>query len=467
MTNATRFGCGSVRWLPVALVMALLGVGAGGCEVHSWMGDPRGMGGFERTPREVPILRQLDLVDEPSAFPEGLSEIKEEDLIATVQEYRMGPGDIVSFQIMHLVQQGQESVLTRRVDELGRVRLPRLGTIELDGVTASEAERMVARRLEELGLVRDPIVSVLVQEMRQNTFAINSEPRTGGVRIGTYNIIGTDFRLLDAITLAGGVPGSTKELYVIRRIPLVDPDDPDDEEPERPDRPLPRDPEDLLQELEGALGDPFEEPAEGQAPPRELLGDELPEPPMVHMDGRWVRADEGERRLRRDQREDDPLREVVSQRIIRIPYDRLRVGDMRYNIVIRPGDVIWVPPAQLGNVFIEGEVARPGTFALPGDGDLTLKRLLAAAGGLTQTAVPQRVELTRRVGPEREVIMRLDLQAIREGREPDIFLKENDLVRVGTAFWATPLAVVRNGFRTTYGFGFILDRNFNVDVFGR
>ena len=28
------------------------------------------------------------------------------------------------------------------------------------------------------------------------------------------------------------------------------------------------------------------------------------------------------------------------------------------------------------------------------------------------------------------------------------------------------VAVVRNGFRATYGFGFVLDRNFEYDVFG-
>ena len=32
--------------------------------------------------------------------------------------------------------------------------------------------------------------------------------------------------------------------------------------------------------------------------------------------------------------------------------------------------------------------------------------------------------------------------------------------------WAFPLAVVRSGFRVTYGWGFLLDRNFGNDVFG-
>ena len=62
--------------------------------------------------------------------------------------------------------------------------------------------------------------------------------------------------------------------------------------------------------------------------------------------------------------------------------------------------------------------------------------------------------------------VRLDLRAIFHGTQPDFYLKPNDLINVGTHFLATPLAVVRNGFRTTYGFGFVLDRNFEQDVFG-
>ncbi len=39
-------------------------------------------------------------------------------------------------------------------------------------------------------------------------------------------------------------------------------------------------------------------------------------------------------------------------------------------------------------------------------------------------------------------------------------------MNVGTNFWAYPLAVIRNGFRASYGFGFLIDRNFGNDIFG-
>jgi hypothetical protein len=45
-------------------------------------------------------------------------------------------------------------------------------------------------------------------------------------------------------------------------------------------------------------------------------------------------------------------------------------------------------------------------------------------------------------------------------------MKPDDHIIVGTNFWATPLAIIRSGFRATYGFGFLLDRNFGNDVFG-
>jgi hypothetical protein len=97
---------------------------------------------------------------------------------------------------------------------------------------------------------------------------------------------------------------------------------------------------------------------------------------------------------------------------------------------------------------------------------LTLTRAVTAAGGLTGVAVPERVDIVRMIGPEQQGFVRVNLRAIEEGTHPDIFLRANDRVNVGSNFWATPLAVIRNGFRASYGFGFIIDRNFGTDIFG-
>ena len=53
-------------------------------------------------------------------------------------------------------------------------------------------------------------------------------------------------------------------------------------------------------------------------------------------------------------------------RIIHIPLDKLKNGDVRYNVVIRPKDVIIVPLLPQGEYFMGGHVARPA--AVPDHG---------------------------------------------------------------------------------------------------
>ena len=152
-------------------------------------------------------------------------------------------------------------------------------------------------------------------------------------------------------------------------------------------------------------------------------------------------------------------------RLLKISYQDLVAGQSRLNVFVRPDDFINVVPPPTGVVYIDGEISRPGPYDLPASGQLTLSRLVAAAGGLGPLAIPERVDLVRRVG-DREATIRVNLAAIRERAEPDIALKSDDHVIIGTNFFAQPLAVIRNGFRMTYGFGFLIDRNWGTDIFG-
>lgn len=157
---------------------------------------------------------------------------------------------------------------------------------------------------------------------------------------------------------------------------------------------------------------------------------------------------------------------LVTQRVIEVPLAPLMAGSAQFNVVIRPGDIIRVPVAADGVIYMQGEVNRPGVFNIPANGKLTLKRAMVAAGGPSNLAIPERVDLTRMIGTDRQATIRLNYRAIEEGTMPDIVLKPDDVINVGTNFWAFPLAVVRQGFRASYGFGFILDRNFDEKLFG-
>jgi protein involved in polysaccharide export with SLBB domain len=158
---------------------------------------------------------------------------------------------------------------------------------------------------------------------------------------------------------------------------------------------------------------------------------------------------------------------MYATRIIEVDYQRLVNGDPNLDVVVRPGDRIYVEPPDTGFLYIDGEINRVGVYELQNtNGRLTLSRFVSAAGGLAPTAIPTRVDLVRMLGNDREATIRIDLAAIRNRSEPDIYMQANDHVIIGTNLIATPLAVIRNGFRMTYGFGFLLDRNFGNDVFG-
>lgn len=469
-----------------AAAVILLAMGLG-CEVDSFM-DPSVVGRWERTPVILPILDQLDVIDEPPSKAPGTTPVKSEDLVPEIEEYVIGPGDLITFTIFELVVPNVESVQTRRVDELGYVRLPLIGAMKVAGLKPSRLEKAVSAKLAEKDILKDATVSVIVQEGRQKTYSVIGEPQVAGTGIGTYTIPHTNFRLLEAMALARGIPGRIKTIYVIRaptmmaslpevllgkEVPSADVHPADNA---RSDAAV-----DLIDKLLSGIDTSVTQVATAGG------GVSVSQPSneaeqWVYVDGKWVKIDSPQAASNmttmpasnqvmidgsvRTYDPNDTASMLADARIIEVPYDKLLTGELKYNIVIRAGDVIRVPAPVIGNVYIGGAIQRPGTYALPGDKDLTLKQLIFAAGNLAPNAIPERVDLIRRVGDNQEATVRINLRDIFHGVEPDFYLKPNDTLNIGTNWIASPLAVIRNGFRMTYGFGFILDRNFDDNVFG-
>lgn len=217
-----------------------------------------------------------------------------------------------------------------------------------------------------------------------------------------------------------------------------------------------------------------------QAPAETGTGGEIE---WVLRDGRWVPIPKGEPRPTRPPTgpepggptlplEDEKLpmelewEEAIQVRLIRIPADRLLAGDPQYNIVIKPGDTIYVPVDIIGEFCITGNVNRGGFINITGR-PMTLKMAIAAAGGLGPLAWPKHCEVVRRIGKKEEVIVMVDLDKIARGEQPDFFIKPNDLISVGTHPTSRWRAVLRNAFRAAYGFGFVYDRNFADGDYGK
>lgn len=478
---------------PSVLLAAAAAGMLGGCETDSYL-DPSVTGRWEKTPVVMPILDRLSAIeDEPTEFVQT-SQVLPSDLVPEVDQYRFAAGDSIEIRIRDFFLIGQEEAFERQLDMRGYIDLPRLGAIRAQGRTPSELVTAIENVIREKQINDRPVVAINVRSQRKQTYAV-----LGAVQSpGTFFIPSPDYRLLDAMGTAGAFNESIPFVYVIRQIPLTDeaagrvpePEsarksrigrDPSDVRmpPKEPDSD-PKQGEDLLK-----LIDELSTPKKDQGSPGLSAGSQpavpvrtepaqpaidLPESGStsqpadtsaggwVFVDGQWVKTTpNGEVRTEQN---------LVTQRVIKVPVGPLLAGAADVNIVVRPGDVIRVPVPRSGLVYMTGQVQRPGPYNLPTDGKLTLLRAFDTAGGLNGLAIPERVDLTRVVGDGRQATIRLDARAIAEQTQPDIYLKPDDRINVGTNFWAQPLAVLRGGFRTSYGFGFLLDRNFEGEVFG-
>jgi len=499
------------------LLLALAGLG--GCETDSFF-DPSVVGRWENTPTVMPILDRLSAIEDEPADMVRSEPIRPEDLIPEVEQYRFGPGDVLEVVIRDFINPGVEEKFQQNVDSRGYLYIPKLKPIRAQGRTNVELVDEIKGSVEEAQLraAKDTVASINILSQRSQTFSV-----LGAVAAPQeYFISQPNFRLLQALTAAGGFSETIEKIYVIRQVPLSDEAagitidrSTDDGVKSWPDaaEPMPaQDPNkllDLINELStpkssepkpgmmrgvnaanGRRGQP-EAKSEGRsegrmdAPPIDLPGPKgsasspargsgngtnPPESEWVYENGQWVRrgptnsrADGGKGSMGSAGGGSGP---VVTQRVIEVPVDRLIAGDASVNVVVRPGDVIRVPAPKTGVVYLGGQVSRPGPYSLTGDTRLTILRGMISAGGLGSLAIPERVDITRVIGPGRQATIRLNMKAIGEQTQPDIYLKPDDMINVGTNFWALPLAVVRGGFRASYGYGFILDRNFGGEVFG-
>ncbi len=497
-----------------------------GCEWDGWLIDPSVVGRWEHTPTVVPILDRIDIIERDAGEFADVTDILPEDLIPEPSDYRSGPGDLVQVDILEFLEGGAAVQYQRQIDTRGFIDVPQLGRLYIANLTREEIEEEVKRAIREADLLDDPLATVQFLARREQAFSI-----FGAIAgVGRYQIPSPDFRLLEAMTDAGGVSPTIPFVYIIRQVPLDqsvrtgfqiqgrDPSSTPQSTQSNQSQDDELDLESLIDELTNDDGD-FPEPGylglselgealpvanraaeplrlallaqDGQDPIIDLFDSDTPAPQSssgfnrpnaapqsakwVFLDGQWRKVTrstslnasglpEGSDPLANDSIN---IQDLVTQRVIRVPVKPLLQGLAQYNIVVRPGDVISVPGPDQGFVYLGGPgIARGGVYALPQAGRLTLTKAVIAAGGLSAVGIPQRIDLTRMVGPDRQATVRLDLKAIFEGTQPDIFLKPDDTVNFGTNFWATPLAIIRGGFRMTYGFGFLLDRNFGNDVFG-
>lgn len=490
--------------------------------------DPSQVGRFRPTPVVNVILDSLGVADEPDPTYLGAEDPLPEDLYDYEQDYVFGSGDLVRISIYELRRQGFPFINDYIVTESGRISVPDVGQIRATGLTEVKLEEEIKDILSPAILKDPSVSVLLLQSQRRMFSIYGqgvtqsgrySIPRyifrlTDAIAlagdVGQFNVsyiyISRDVSTgqLSSVPYPSRneqspVNMETIELKPIDRTGTSSPED-DMLELIKPYSRNTSANDNLVittaelvteKELEDmALGGnhaakPRKEPAVGLQDESTLQ--DMGRIEWVFENGKWVPKRVSSATTSAPARPEiinaipsEPIalqersagqfgwdqigKGSVKTRVIKIPIDKLKSGDPKYDIVIRPGDRISVPVDIIGEFTITGNVNNRGLINLTGR-PLTLKMAIAAAGGLNGLAWPKKVEVIRRLGRNeaglmQEEIVMVDLEKIANGQQPDFFIKPHDLVNVGTHGMSRYLAVLRNAFRATYGFGFLYDRNF-------
>ena len=222
-------------------------------------------------------------------------------IVAADEDYRLSPSDVIEV----VIQDAPELSGNFQLSSSGNIPLYYLGSMNVEGKTPDEVSKMIADGLRGKYL-KDPKVFVSVKQYNSRTFFIQGAVKSPGV----YIIQGRP-SLFKLITIAGGLQdkhGSTA--YIVREVKAS---------PEK---------------LENR-GQKSAQPA--QAPP-------TPVAEAIDNAKGTNTAIEGETEFE----------------LMRAKIGGLSKGRFDQNVMIQPGDVVYIPPAEV--FYVSGEVRSPGQY---------------------------------------------------------------------------------------------------------
>ena len=111
--------------------------------------------------------------------------------------------------------------------------------------------------------------------------------------------------------------------------------------------------------------------------------------------------------------------------LLRVDLKALLSGDVNKNIDVRNNDTIYVPKSSVFSVF--GEVRKPGSYPL--EKELTVLEAISIAGGPTQDADTQKLELLRKTGAEQKkmVLNIRDILNAKSGAK-EVLIQDGDVI---------------------------------------
>jgi polysaccharide export outer membrane protein len=320
-------------------------------------------------------------------------------------DYVIGNGDVLSIEVFDVKELSRDV----RVSQTGTIGLPLLPVrLHVSGLTELQAEQKITELLEANGLVSHADVSVTIKERKSKPITV-----VGAVAHPLVYQADSQVTLLEVLAEAGGLSNDAGgQVIVTRPVPEMAFDD---AEP-APNDPASGHPASSKPATSGtkplaAAAAPSASPASGtRAEPPDLSAPNTSPQKSINAAGI------------------PPASAPVDTITVNL-FELMEAGNTKNNITLQAGDVVTVPHA--GIVYVLGAVGRPGGFVLTNDREqLSTLKILALAGGFTNTAKTDHAVIIRKDAQGQQHEVTLDLRKIEKREAEDVQLQPSDILYV-------------------------------------